>query len=181
MLKKILIGLGVVVALLVIAFFYLNYQNRKLSPAGKVSMETEDLTIEINYSRPSVRDRLIFGHEEEDALLPYGKYWRLGANEPTDITIEQDFLFDGKAMKAGKYVLYAIPRNGEMELRLNADLRFWGYSEPDYQKDLLTAVVKMESVSKVEEFTIKLEPVKGGANVVFLWDRYQWQVQVLKE
>ncbi len=179
MLKKIFIGLGVVIVILVVAFFYLNNRNRTLSPSGQTSMDTEDLRIVVNYSRPSVRNRLIFGHEEEEALVPYGKYWRLGANEPTDIEIDKDFLFDGKAMKAGKYVLYAIPRNGEMELRLNSDLRFWGYSEPNYERDLLTTVVKMEPSKMTEQFTIKMEPVKGGGDIIFLWDRYRWRLSMM--
>ncbi len=81
--KKIIIGASIFIALLAIAFAYLNYRNRTLSPPGKTELTVNGLTVSIPYSRPSVRGRLIFGTEEQKALQPYGKYWRLGANEST--------------------------------------------------------------------------------------------------
>jgi hypothetical protein len=160
---------------------YLNNRNRTLSPEGSASLENDGVSVAITYSRPSVRDRLIFGEEAEGALQPFGVYWRLGANEPTDIDVNVDFLFDGKEMKAGKYTMYAVPRKGEMELRLNSDLRMWGYSEPDYEQDVQTTVVRTAQGPKVEQFTISMEPIEQGVNVVFEWDTYKWSVPVLKK
>ncbi|MEI9917434.1 MAG: DUF2911 domain-containing protein [Bacteroidota bacterium] len=81
--KKIIIGVVAFIVLLAAGFGYLNYRNRTLSPPGKVELTVNGLTVSIPYSRPSVRGRLIFGSEEQGALQPYGKYWRLGANEST--------------------------------------------------------------------------------------------------
>ena len=67
MLKKILIGVGVVVVLLGAAFGYLQYRNYSLSPRGTAELENGGLEIMVDYCRPSVRDRVIFGTAEEGA------------------------------------------------------------------------------------------------------------------
>src|SRR3954469_7010827 len=117
--KKIIIGVVALVALLAIAFAYLNYRNRTLSPPGNTELTVNGLTVSIPYSRPSVRGRLIFGTEEQQALQPYGKYWRLGANESTEITVNKDVLFNGQPVKAGTYKIYAIPGADEFDIVLN--------------------------------------------------------------
>ena len=172
--KKILIAVLVIVVILAAAFLYMNNRNRTLSPPGSASLSNEGMEVAVSYSRPSVRERLIFGYGEEGALQPYDAYWRLGANEPTTIDVNKDFTFGGTPLKAGKYVIYAIPHKGEMELRLSSDLRFWGYTEPDYSKDVATAIVRTEINEAVEQFTIDCAPVRGGVSLVFTWDRYRW-------
>ena len=107
--KKIIIGAAVVVGLLVIAAFYLSYRGRTLSPAGKTELTNGDLSVSITYNRPSVRGRVIFGSKDEKALQPYGEYWRLGANEATEITFNRDVLFNGNPVKAGTYRMYTFP------------------------------------------------------------------------
>src|SRR6478736_2851614 len=116
--KKILIGLAIVIVLLAIGFAWLNNRNRTLSPPGKTELTVNGLTVSIPYSRPSVRGRLIFGTEEQKALQPYGKYWRLGANESTEITVNKDVLFNGQPVKAGTYRMYAIPGAASFEIAL---------------------------------------------------------------
>lgn len=178
--KKLLIGLGILILLIIAAFFYLNNRNRTLSPPGQADVAVNGDSVTVDYSRPSVRDRMIFGEEEEGALQPYGVYWRLGANEPTFLDINYDFQFGDTEMEAGKYVIYAIPRKGEMELRLNADLRFWGYSEPDYSQDLATAIVPLNQNSHTEQFTIAAEATSRGTVLVFTWGTYQWELPLNK-
>ena len=135
--KKIIIGIGAFVLIIIIGFIYLNYRNRSLSPPGIVKYDKNDLVIEIPYSRPSKRGRLIFGTQEQGALLPYGKYWRLGANEATEVTFNRDVIFNGQPVKAGTYRMYAVPGEDEFEISLNTGLGKWGYSEPDYSLDIL--------------------------------------------
>ncbi len=179
--KKILIGVGIVVVLLVAAFVYLNNRNRTLSPPGDTSVSSGGLEVTVTYSRPSVRDRLVFGDAADGALQPYGVYWRLGANEPTFLEVNQNFTFGDAAIAAGKYVIYAIPQEGGMELRLNGDLRMWGYTEPDYSQDITSLVVPMESASFTEQFTIETVSDPLGARLVFSWDAYQWEVLLAKQ
>lgn len=172
--KKILIGLGVLIVLVVALLIYANNRNRTLSPPGETSIEVGGMGVNIAYSRPSVRDRMIFGEEEEGALQPYGVYWRLGANEPTLMEVKFDFRFGDELFPAGKYVIYAFPRKGEMEIRLSSDLRFWGYTEPDYSKDLATVVVPISQNEHVEQFTIEAVGAENGVNVEFTWSNYKW-------
>ncbi|WP_425390552.1 DUF2911 domain-containing protein [Ekhidna sp.] len=179
--KKLLIGLGILIVVLIALYAFMNNRNRTLSPPGQAELIYNGDTVVVNYSRPSVRDRLIFGEEEEGALQPYGFYWRLGANEPTDITVSYDFMFGDTEIEAGQYVIYAFPRKGEMELRLNSDLRFWGYTEPDYSQDLATAVVPLTQSDHTEQFTITAESGSLGATLIFNWGTYQWELPLERQ
>ncbi|MEJ7644849.1 MAG: DUF2911 domain-containing protein [Chryseolinea sp.] len=166
--KKIIIGVVTFVVLLAIAFAYLNYRNRTLSPSGKAELTANGLTVSIPYARPSVRGRVIFGTEEQDALQPYGKYWRLGANESTEITVNKDISFNGQPVKAGTYRMYAVPGPDSFDIALNSELGKWGAMEPDYDLDVLHTRVPAEHVSTpVEQYTITTVEADGGINVVF--------------
>ena len=176
MIKKILIGVGILAVLIVAAMLYLNNRNRTLSPPGESSATISGMEVSVIYSRPSVRDRMIFGEKEEGALQPYGVYWRLGANEPTLIEVSSDFKFGEETFQAGKYVIYAFPRKGEMEIRLNSDLRFWGYTEPDYSQDLATVLVPVSQNEHTEQFTIEAVGASSGVTLVFTWSSYKWEL-----
>lgn len=180
MLKKILIGVGVVAVLLLLAFLYANNRNRTLSPPGFVERDINKLHIEISYSRPSVKGRLIFGKEADKALQPYGKYWRLGANESTEITINQDITFNNVALKAGTYRLYAIPGETTFRIGVNTELGKWGAWEPDYSKDLFVTEVPVTRPEKpVEQYTIRIEEgAENGANIYFEWSDVQVMVPI---
>lgn len=165
--KKILIGLGIFAIIVVAAILYLNNRNRTLSPGGNVTLTDGDLTVSIPYSRPSVRGRVIFGTKEEGALQPYGTYWRLGANESTELTVNRDINFNGQPIKAGTYRMYAIPGAEEFEIVLNTELGEWGAFDPDHNLDILNTKVPVQKTSSpVEQFTISLEKTEGGINVI---------------
>ena len=168
--KKILIGVGIFVLFIVVGFIYLNYRNRSLSPPGEVKYNKNGLTIEIPYSRPSVKGRLIFGSKDAGALQPYGVYWRLGANESTEITINRDVLFNGNELAAGTYRMYAVPGPQEFEISLNSELGKWGAFEPDPALDILkTKVPVQKGGSPVEQFTILFEEEGSKVLVVCAW------------
>lgn len=177
--KKIIIGVVAFIVVLVVGFAYLNYRNRTLSPSGKAELTVDGLTVSIPYSRPSVRGRLIFGTDEQQALQPYGKYWRLGANESTEITVNKDVLFNGQPVKAGTYRMYAVPGANEFDVALNTELGKWGAMEPDYSLDLLHTKVPVEHTSsQVEQYTITLVEADGGINIVFEWSDVKFVVPV---
>ncbi|MFT7032937.1 MAG: hypothetical protein ACJA2S_001438 [Cyclobacteriaceae bacterium] len=177
--KKILIGFGVFVTIVIAFLLYANNRNRTLSPSGHTEMENNSLKVSVDYSRPSVRKRLIFGTEAEGALQPHGKYWRLGANEPTLLTVNKDFKLNGIAAKAGSYDIYAIPSADGFEIRLNQDGRFWGYTEPDYSLDVIkTNVSSTKTGTSVEQFTIKSKAGKEGVNLIFAWANKQWEIMI---
>jgi len=133
--KKILIITGVALVVFAGVFFWLNSRNRTLSPSGTANGKIGDLEINMSYSRPSVRGRVIFGTEEEGALLVYGKYWRLGANEPTSVSFSRDVSFNGNRVPAGKYRIYAFPGKDTFEVVLNTEIGACGVPQsPIIQK-----------------------------------------------
>jgi hypothetical protein len=180
MLKKILIGVGILALLLAVAFIYLNNRNRSMSPPDTAHLDVNGLHVEISYSRPSVRGRVIFGSEDEGALQPYGAYWRLGANEATTITLNQDVTFNGMPLKAGSYSLYAIPGADSFQIGVNTETGQWGAWEPDFSKNVfVTEVPVNRPVVPVEQFTIRLE--EGSENAVtayFEWSNVQFSIPI---
>jgi hypothetical protein len=177
--KKVWGSILAVVVLLAAAYFYLGYRNRTLSPPGKVELASGGITVKITYSRPSAKGRVIFGTTEQKALQPYGQYWRLGANESTEITIDRDVLFNGNPIKAGTYRMYAIPGSDSFEIGLNSELGKWGAFEPDYKLDVLRTKVPVEKTSApVEQYTISLAPAGEGINVIFEWSDTRFVVPI---
>jgi len=170
--KKVLIILAVLVVLFGIAFIYLNERNRTLSPFGEVHFTKENVKADIFYSRPSVKGRLIFGSEEEEALVPYGKYWRLGANESTEMEITTDFEINGTKLEAGRYKIYAISGPDNFDIRFSKDLGQWGYYEPDYNLDVAKLTAETKNLpTAVEQFTISMESTEEGANIYCDFDK----------
>ena len=168
--KKVLIWVVAILVVLGAAYAYLTYRNRTMSPPGSASVTSGDLVVSVTYSRPSVRGRLIFGSKEQEALQPYGEYWRLGANESTEVTFSKDVLFNGQKVAAGTYRMYAFPGADQFEIGLNSETGKWGYSEPDYSKDILRTKVDVQNLpNPVEQHTIRLEDAGGTVNVIVEW------------
>ena len=67
------------------------------SPLDRVTFENNELTFEVEYSRPFKKDRLIFDDKSEGALVPFGEYWRTGANAATNFSISSDITISGIA------------------------------------------------------------------------------------
>jgi hypothetical protein len=175
--RKILIGILAIVVLLAAAFFYFDYRNRTLSPPGSETLTSGGITVSVSYSRPSVRGRVIFGSAEQNALQPYGEYWRLGANEATEVTFNRDVLFNGIPVKAGTYKMYAVPGPESFDIALNSELGEWGAREPDYDKDILHTKIPVEKISTpVEQYTISLAPAGEGVNMIFEWSDVRFVV-----
>lgn len=179
MLKKIIIGLVAVGILLAGVVAYMNYQNYKKSPRGTAELTQGDLSVSVSYCRPSARGRLVFGTTEQGALQPHGAYWRLGANEATEITLSKDANFNGVPLKAGTYILYAVPNETGFTIYVNTDVGRWGYFEANHELDVLKTEVVSENVSSpVEQYTISLAPAENGMNLVFEWADRKWAVPI---
>jgi Protein of unknown function (DUF2911). len=177
--KTIWITLAFVLLILAGGFLYVNYRGRTLSPPGKAELAGENLTISISYSRPSVRNRTIFGTADEGALQPYGKYWRLGANESTEVTFSRDVTVNGTEIKAGTYRIYAIPQEDSFEVALNTETGKWGAFEPDYSLDVMRTRIPIEKLSSpVEQFTISLVQAGNGIDMIFEWADRRFVVPV---
>lgn len=120
----------------------------------------------ITYGRPAKKGRVIFG---DNALVPYGKVWRTGADEATEITLNKPCMFGDKKVEAGTYTLFTIPGKSEWTVILNKKLGQWGAFGYEQVKDqnVLETTVKAEQQGTVTEvFTI--EPKKEGIRMS--WD-----------
>ena len=80
-----------------------------VSPKETVNYSSDNSDFEVIYSRPYKNGRLIFGSQDEGALVPFRNYWRTGANAATTFETSSDILFNNEKIKAGKYRLYTIP------------------------------------------------------------------------
>lgn len=152
---------------------YLMATTKNHSPAGSANFSLNGLDVSVNYYRPYKKGRLVFGIEAEKALQPYGKYWRLGANEATEITFSKAVKFAGKPVAAGQYVIYAVPGENVWTFGLNTELGRWGYAEVDHEKDVLTVEVPAAAslTEAVEQLTLDFS---GQDSVIFLnmkWDQ----------
>jgi len=171
MMKKILIGVAIVLVV-VVGFFFYGVMFPK-SPPTSATFNDNGLTISVVYSQPSKRGRLIFGEEKDDALQPFGKYWRLGANAATEITFSKNVSFAGKPLNAGTYRMYAIPGATSFKIGLNSELGvFFAVAEPDHTKDVLTVDVPvMSAPSETEKFVITFASDSAAINMDFIWDK----------
>lgn len=169
-LKKILAVIGIIILLVVGYMLYGTFINPK-SPKGVATYEKDDLKVEVVYHRPFKRERLIFGTAEDDALVPYGNYWRLGANAATTFETTQDISFAGRMLKAGKYRMYAIPEADHWVVALNEEAGKFGYSEPNYDKDIMRVnVTSATLLTPVDPFTIELAEDGESLTLSMRWD-----------
>lgn len=179
MVKKIIIGL----VLLIVAFMaYRVLTTQNLSPAQEASFSQDGLDIKVNYGQPSKRGRLIFGEESEDALVPYGVYWRLGANDATEITFGSSVNFAGNLVEAGGYRMYAVPGASTWELTLNSELGKFGYFDPDPELDVLKVIVPASaSNTEVEKLTFDFDSDSTGLQMNIKWDKTIVTVPISKQ
>jgi len=150
-LKYALIGLFI----LIVGYVTLNVFLFPTSPLGKASYSYQNNELEVEYSRPFKKGRLIFGLKSDSALVPFNEYWRTGANYSTDFSTSKDINFGGKELKKGKYWLYTIPNKSSWKIFLNKEHGSFGFFEPDKTKDILEIEVPSTSLENpVEQFTI---------------------------
>ncbi len=142
-------------------------QAPQASPFTKVEQKVGLTDVTLEYSRPGMRDREIFGD-----LVPYGEVWRTGANENTKITFSDDVTVQGKELKAGTYAIYTIPKEDQWEVMFYNDASNWGNpAEWNEEKVALKATAEvMELPFEMETFTIMIDDLKNdSAALNFVW------------
>jgi hypothetical protein len=133
----------------------------------KVKGEPGTLVARVIYSRPQTKGRDIFGNLEE-----YGKIWRLGANEATEIEFFRPVIVAGKNIPKGRYTLYAIPTEKTWTIILNKDTDVWGAFKYNQKKDVVRTTLPVLSLdTPAEAFTMAFEKADPGANLIIAWDK----------
>jgi hypothetical protein len=168
--KTLLITLGIIV-LVVAGFLGTRRYTKSFSPEAVAEVNKNGVDVKVTYSKPGKKGRMIFGREEDKALLPYGKVWRTGANEATLIEFDHDLLMAGKPVKAGIYSLYSVPGQSNWKIILNSETGQWGTDYND-GKDILRVDVPIRIRPSVQEkFDIYFEEILNGTNMVLSWDQ----------
>jgi hypothetical protein len=127
---------------------------------------TEPQTIRAIYSRPSKNGRQIFGD-----LVEYGKVWRLGANEATEIEFFQPVKIGKVKIKKGRYTMYAIPYADKWTIVINKDTDTWGAFKYDEKKDIVRIDVPViKQTESIEYFVMMFEKVTNVINLIIAWD-----------
>lgn len=143
------------------SYFPSNYPVLRVQ--GKIS---EPLVARIIYSRPKKEGRPIFG-----GLVEYGKLWRLGANEATEIEFYKPVTIGGKKIPKGRYTLYAIVNQKSWTYILNKDTDTWGSFKYDQSKDVVRVETPVQTISTpLESLAMTFEKTNGGFALVVAWE-----------
>jgi len=140
------------------------------SPGAKSSQTVGLTEVDLDYSRPHMRDRVIFGE-----LVPFDKMWRTGANKNSIITVSDMLIFRADTLKAGTYSIFTMPKSDKAwEVYFYTDSENWG--TPEEWKEENVALKTMANVtalpSNAESFTISIDNVSmEGADLSFSWEK----------
>ncbi|WP_417860387.1 DUF2911 domain-containing protein [Winogradskyella sediminis] len=138
------------------------------SPFSKVEQVVGLTDVTLEYSRPSMNGRTIFGD-----LVPYGKLWRAGANKNTIISFSDDVVISGNTLKAGAYAIFITPSEKSWEVIFYNDTNNWG-APKTIDASKVAVKVKIETMQlpmKVETFTITFDNLtSGSAELGFIWE-----------
>ncbi|HAC24722.1 MAG TPA: hypothetical protein DCE81_07370 [Cytophagales bacterium] len=172
--KRFLLIAGILALIIVglLAFFRF-YYTKKFSPEENVNFTSGDLTVNVFYNSPGKKGRIIFA---PDGLVPFGKVWRTGANEPTTFETSQDLLINGQKLKKGKYSVWTIPNEQTWTIIFNTNIPSWGvkFDGPSRQPETDALSVDVPVViqeKEFENFTINVEKTGEGFELILIWDK----------
>ncbi len=145
--KKVFLTLTAFVAVGCLTLANAQIKTPAASPGAKISQTVGLTDITVEYSRPSMKGRTIFG-----GLVPFGETWRTGANKNTMVTFSAPVKIGGKDLKAGTYALFTVPGKTEWDIIFYTDTENWG--NPEKWDDAKEAV---RFKAKVQEFPMVIE------------------------
>ena len=127
---------------------------------------TEPLAARVIYSRPKKEGRAIFG-----GVVEYGKLWRLGANEATEIEFYRPAIVGGKKIAKGRYTLYAIVNEKSWTFIINKETDTWGSFRYNQAKDIARTEVPVQPLTEpVESLTMVFEKENQNSNLIIAWE-----------
>lgn len=157
----------IAIALAAVAPVGADFVPPRVSPQASVSQTIGTTQLTIAYSRPSVKDRVIWG-----ALVPYDQVWRTGANEATTFTVADNVTLNGSPLPAGTYSLATIPGKTDWTIAFNKDRELWGMYQYKPENDALRLAVKPMEAPFTESLEFSFPTVtEDSATVVMRWER----------
>ena len=147
----------------------------RLSPKATATQQVGITDLSITYSRPGVKGRTVWG-----TLVPWGKPWRAGANEPTTFTTTDDITVGGQPLAAGSYAVVAVPEEGAWTIAFSRQKDLMGTGNYDEKQDALRVPVKPSSESApMEWLSWTFEDVTPtSASLALRWDRLRVAVPI---
>jgi hypothetical protein len=154
-------------------------QQKRLSPHETISTVIDGNRVTVTYGRPYTKNprggevRKIWG-----GLVPYGKPWRMGADEATLLITQQPIELGGKTIPAGAYMLYMVPEeSGAAQLAISTQIGQWGVPV-DTSHDLARVELKKDSLdTDVDQFTMAITKNPSGGGVLKLsWEKTEFSV-----
>ena len=150
----------------------------RVSPASEVEQMVGLTEIEIEYSRPSIRGREVFGN-----LVPFGKVWRTGADNSTKISFDTDVIISGKTIQSGTYSIFSIPNKESWEIIFYSDVELWGvprdWSENKIVFSSMFDVKKLKKSNTVETFTISFNDLTNNdVNMCISWENTSVEIKI---
>lgn len=137
------------------------------SPNAKVWQNVGDAVIMVDYNRPSVKNRTVWGE-----LVPLNEVWRTGANEATVFEVSRDVTVNGKPLPKGKYSLHTIPGKDEWTIIFNKTWDQWGSFRYDEKQDALRVTAKPVAGDFRETMAIEVDNVTANsADVIIAWEK----------
>ena len=132
----------------------------------------------IIYSRPHGKGRQIFGADSL-SLCPYGKEWRLGANEATEITLFRTVNINGENIGPGVFTMFCIPAIDSWEIIFNSNTNIWGLNR-DPAKDIFKVQIPVKTQSPaIEDFTMSFRDTNEGGVLLMAWDNVKAELPLV--
>ena len=154
---------------------------RPSPPASAECKFSDGKTIKMDYSSPRAKGRKIFGEASDKALVPYGEVWRTGANDATTFVTDTNLMVGGKAVPAGSYTIFTIPKADEWWLVISKKTGEWGTDYPGEKEDLARVAMKVsKTAAPVENFTIALDQASGKCTLRMEWENTRASVEITK-
>lgn len=147
------------------------------SPWQHVEQQVGSSFISIEYSRPGVRGRQVYGTD----LVPYdGRLWRAGANERSAITFESDVTVNGQALKAGTYGILVLATEKEWTFIFQKDFMSHGTEGYDEKNDALRVKATPEAAEHAERLTYEFNDVtdEGSVKIDLHWEKIRCGFEV---
>ena len=157
----------VAIAIAALAAIMVAQGSKPASPPGEATVKFDDgKSVAIQYSRPSMRGRKIFG-----GLVPYDEVWRTGANAATSLKTDVALDIGGASVPAGGYTLYTLPDANRWKLIINKQTGQWG-THYDQSQDLARIPMNLtQRPAGLELFTISFEKTGGDSAILKLeWE-----------
>ena len=154
---------------------------RPSPPASAACKFSDGKTIKIDYSSPRAKGRKIFGEASEKALVPYGQIWRTGANDATTFVTDTNVTVGGKAVPAGSYTIFTVPKADAWSLVISRKTGEWGTDYPGEKEDLERVPMTVSKTSApVENFTIAFDQAGSKCTLRTEWENTRASVEITK-